>query len=218
MALDSGEVGVQESRAMNICVNSSNRTGCITLVLFSWSVIAILLSGCATGPDAYRVSDYDLEMNHLARADVSDNPDHPWAGVYVTRPDLLVAVLVLSPKIGVVRETINDLPVLSPGRIWHVGEIVGVDAHEVRVDPNRRESEKWLADRGSLLRFAWGDQRFLVLRDSLPELRSDVDRGLSPAESHWAYMHSDDRRNAVAAGTREDLLAALDVLESSAER
>jgi len=165
-------------------------------------------TGCKSARDV-RIEQQPVaaERLHEARAEIRALPDHPWAGEYRTRTDLVGDRVVLAPTAGVVSDPWSDLPIAGS---MNYGHILRVDEDLIAVElafptGSRRRGPC----RADLVRITWGERRYLVWRDRLEQLQDELRYPIgADGEFSRAMLHEADRTK--PAGTPEQLIAAVE--------
>jgi hypothetical protein len=161
-------------------------------------------------------SAHEVRMEHqpeaaltleLARAEIAELSEHPWAGEYRTRSNLVGDRVILAPDSGIVSDPWMDFPIAGS---MNSGRIVAVTQNSIHVEfvlPRGESREKpYLAE---LVRIRWGERRYLVWREYLGGFRDEVRRLVDPeGQFRWAMLHQADM--AKPAGSLEELVGALE--------
>ena len=134
-------------------------------------------------------------------ADIANLGDHPWAGEYTSGPDTVGMFVVLSPREGVLE---GGWSCLLPRSLHYLGEIRDVSDSVITIAPEGRPDPQLERLGGCLVRFQWGERRYVAWPFQLSEAERQLDGGrMLNADFGLFMVHTDDEER--APGTPEEL-------------
>jgi hypothetical protein len=161
----------------------------------------LLLAGCGSAPVKLEgPPETDSQREENARAEIASLGEYPWAGEYTSGPNTVGMFVVLSPREGVLEGGWSCLQSRSP---HYLGEIGDVSEHMITIAADGRSDEKLERLGGCLVRFRWGERRYLAWPFQVAEAERHLNGGHMLSADYGLFMlHADDAEK--AQGTPEE--------------
>ncbi len=169
-------------------------------------------SGCASKPSFLEgPSAEDRDREREAIIELGSLADHPWAGWYSTGPDTIGQYVVISPRVGVLDGGWSCLP---PRTLHFLGPVDSVSEHTITIRPVERNERLLQKLGGHLVRFRWGERRYVAWPRDLARVKEQLESGMDLWPEYTMFMlHLDDNKK--EPGTTEELEATVRPLYDS---
>lgn len=148
-----------------------------------WIGAAVLLptalvapAGCRSSPSVLEEpTRSDIAREQRARAEFASLDGHGWAGEYTSGADTVGMFVLLSPSEGVIE---GGWSCLRPRSVRYLGGVGDVSDDSLRIAANDQSDPILKRLGGCLVRFQWGERRYVAWPHQLRAAEEMLDEGV----------------------------------------